>query len=97
MGTETEDAEFFKDMEILRLRELLELQNKVLSQDIGDHKTWTIERRNLEIFRLRKQQYLKLQAIGDRFDLSKERVRMIVKKMEEKGFDVQNFRPSGDR
>lgn len=83
-----------KDMEIQRLRELLELQNKVLSQDVGDHKAWTIERRNLEIFRLRKQQYLKLQAIGDRFDLSKERVRIIVKNMEDKGYDVQNFRPS---
>ena len=74
-----------KDMEIQRLRELLELQNKVLSQDVGDHNAWTIERRNLEIFRLRKQQYLKLQAIGDRFDLSKERVRIIVKNMEDKG------------
>jgi hypothetical protein len=83
-----------KDMEIQRLRELLELQNKVLSQDVGDHNAWTIERRNLEIFRLRKQQYLKLQAIGDRFDLSKERVRIIVKNMEDKGYDVQNFRPS---
>jgi|TARA_R110001599_G_scaffold167192_7_gene357093 DNA-directed RNA polymerase sigma subunit (sigma70/sigma32) len=56
-----------------------------------------LESRDLEIFRLRKQQYLTLGFIAKKFDLSKERVRIIVKEMDKKGYDVSNFRPSGDR
>ena len=47
--------------------------------------------RDLEIFRLRKEQYLNLKVIGNRFGLSQERVRVIVNDLEEKGYNVQNF------
>ena len=52
--------------------------------------------RDLEIFRLRKEQYLNLKVIGNRFGLSQERVRVIVNDLEEKGYNVQNFRAARD-
>ena len=52
--------------------------------------------RDLEIFRLRKEQYLNLKVIGNRFGLSQERVRVIVNDMEDQGYNVQNFRAARD-
>ena len=52
--------------------------------------------RDFEIFRLRKEQYLNLKVIGNRFGLSQERVRVIVNDLEEKGYNVQNFRAARD-
>jgi DNA-directed RNA polymerase sigma subunit (sigma70/sigma32) len=54
--------------------------------------------RNLEMHRLRKEKAMTLTAIGKRYGLTRERVRVIVNKIEEQNAnkDIQDIRTSGD-
>jgi len=57
--------------------------------------------RNREIRRLRKEERMTLEAIGKRFDLSRERVRQIVRGIDaimgEENGNVSDIRTAGDR
>jgi DNA-directed RNA polymerase sigma subunit (sigma70/sigma32) len=54
--------------------------------------------RNLEMHRLRKEKAMTLTAIGKRYGVTRERVRVIVNKIEEQNAnkDIQDIRTSGD-
>ena len=55
--------------------------------------------RNNEIYSLRKNKLMTLTAIGKMYGLTRERIRVIVNKVEETnaGKDIQDIRPTGDR
>jgi transcriptional regulator with XRE-family HTH domain len=58
--------------------------------------------RNREIRRLRREERMTLEAIGKRFNLSRERVRQIVRGIdallgEQENGDVSDIRTAGDR
>ena len=58
--------------------------------------------RNREIRRLRRDERMTLEAIGKRFNLSRERVRQIVRGIDailgkQENGDVSDFRTAGDR
>ena len=55
--------------------------------------------RNNEIYSLRKNKLMTLTAIGKIYGLTRERIRVIVNKVEETnaGKDIQDIRPTGDR
>ena len=55
--------------------------------------------RNNEIYSLRKNNLMTLTAIGKIYGLTRERIRVIVNKVEETnaGKDIQDIRPTGDR
>ena len=59
----------------------------------------TFKERNLEMHRLRKERAMTLTAIGKRYGLTRERVRVIVNKVEEQNAnkDIQDIRPTGNR
>ena len=60
--------------------------------------TSTFKERNLEMHRLRKERAMTLTAIGKRYGLTRERVRVIVNKVEEQNAnkDIQDIRTSRD-
>ena len=55
--------------------------------------------RNTRIYELRKNKLMTLTAIGKIYGLTRERIRVIVNKVEETnaGKDIQDIRPTGDR
>ena len=55
--------------------------------------------RNNEIYSLRKNKLMTLTAIGKIYGLTRERIRVIVNKVEKTnaGKDIQDIRPTGDR
>ena len=55
--------------------------------------------RNTRIYELRKNKLMTLTAIGKMYGLTRERIRVIVNKVEETnaGKDIQDIRPTGDR
>jgi|TARA_R100000152_G_C6597271_1_gene55662 hypothetical protein len=55
--------------------------------------------RNTRIYELRKNKLMTLTAIGKMYGLTRERIRVIVNKIEETnaGKDIQDIRPTGDR
>ena len=55
--------------------------------------------RNTRIYELRKNKLMTLTAIGKIYGLTRERIRVIVNKVEETnaGKDIQAIRPTGDR
>ena len=55
--------------------------------------------RNNEIYSLRKNKLMTLTAIGKIYGLTRERIRVIVNKVEETnaGKDIQDIRPTGAR
>ena len=55
--------------------------------------------RNNEIYSLRKNKLMTLTAIGKMYGLTRERIRVIVNKIEETnaGKDIQDIRPTGNR
>ena len=55
--------------------------------------------RNSRIYELRKNKLMTLTAIGKMYGLTRERIRVIVNKVEETnaGKDIQDIRPTGDR
>ena len=58
----------------------------------------TFKERNLEMHRLRKERAMTLTAIGKRYGLTRERVRVIVNKVEEQNAnkDIQDIRTTRD-
>ena len=61
--------------------------------------TLKYNQRNNEIYSLRKNKLMTLTAIGKIYGLTRERIRVIVNKVEETnaGKDIQDIRPTGDR
>ena len=61
--------------------------------------TSTFKERNLEMHRLRKERAMTLTAIGKRYGLTRERVRVIVNKVVEQNAnkDIQDIRTTGNR
>ena len=55
--------------------------------------------RNNEIYSLRTDKLMTLTAIGKMYGLTRERIRVIVKKIDEQNEnkDIQDIRPTGDR
>ena len=55
--------------------------------------------RYTRIYELRKNKLMTLTAIGKMYGLTRERIRVIVNKVEETnaGKDIQDIRPTGDR
>jgi hypothetical protein len=55
--------------------------------------------RNTRIYELRKNKLMTLTAIGKMYGLTRERIRVIVNKVEETnaGKDIQDIRPTGNR
>ena len=55
--------------------------------------------RNTRIYELRKNKLMTLTAIGKMYGLTRERIRVIVNKIEKTnaGKDIQDIRPTGDR
>ena len=55
--------------------------------------------RNTRIYELRKNKLMTLTDIGKIYGLTRERIRVIVNKVEETnaGKDIQDIRPTGDR
>jgi len=55
--------------------------------------------RNTRIYELRKNKLMTLTAIGKMYGLTRERIRVIVNKVEETnaGKDIQDIRTTGDR
>ena len=55
--------------------------------------------RNNEIYSLRKNKLMTLTAIGKMYGLTRERIRVIVNKIDEQNEnkDIQDIRPTGDR
>ena len=60
---------------------------------------WKYKERNNEIYALRTDKLMTLTAIGKMYGLTRERIRVIVNKVEEKNAskDLQNIRSPGDR
>ena len=61
--------------------------------------TLKYNQRNNEIYSLRKNKLMTLTAIGKIYGLTRERIRVIVNKVEETnaGKDIQDIRPTGNR
>ena len=60
--------------------------------------TSTYKERNREMHRLRTERAMTLTAIGKKYGVTRERVRVIVNKIEEQNAnkDIQDIRTSGD-
>ena len=61
--------------------------------------TSTYKERNREMHRLRTERAMTLTAIGKKYGVTRERVRVIVNKIEEENAnkDIQDIRPTGAR